>query len=84
MVDWWIIAEQAARPLMERLGPAARLRVFLALIAILLLGVLAVWVIRMTGRLTRWYATGSAYVPRPGRKPIDVDDWAKGGTQNEE
>jgi hypothetical protein len=71
--------EAPAKTLMERLEPADRLRAFMALLAIVLLGVFSIWLIRMTGRVTRWYAAGAPerrYRPRPPAGP-DVDDWVK-------
>jgi hypothetical protein len=83
---WWAAVDCAAgsllaqseivrQPLLNRLAPTERLRIFMALLAVVLLGVLSVWLIRMTGRLTRWYAGSVPLRQAPRKKPPDADDW---------
>jgi hypothetical protein len=87
---WVVVAEQLAlcpllaqadrdyhsTPLLLRLDPQTRLRVFLALGSIVFLGVLAICLIRLAGKLVRLYADGSRYHSPWSVPPGSRDDWA--------
>lgn len=63
-------------PLIFRLDPQTRLRVFLALGLIVVLGLVAIAFIRLAGRLVRLYAEGSRYQTPWSTPPGATDDWA--------
>jgi len=69
----------AEQPLWLRLPPEARLRLAMALISVVILGMLLYLFIRSFGRWVRYYysnPSGASAEPERVSRPIHADDWA--------
>jgi len=61
----------------RHLDPGARMRLLMALALVLMLGGFAILLIRVTGRLIRWYGRDSRDYRFAPRAAPDIDDWAQ-------
>jgi hypothetical protein len=71
-----LLAAAGEEPLLTRLSPAARLRVLLALAALLLLGLAMILVVRTGARIARRYGRWQRSASRQSTAP-DEDDWSR-------
>jgi hypothetical protein len=60
----------------RRLDPGTRMQLMMALALVLMLGGFAIIVIRVTGRLVRWYGRDRRDYRFAPRAAPDIDDWA--------
>lgn len=67
------VLAQQAEPVILRVDHATRVKILLALTAVVVLGITAVFLIWLTGRAVRRY---SSYQPTREIPPVEPDDWA--------